>query len=602
MKTANALLTVFLALGVTALPPHFAQAADAAAVSADSGKALAKLFDDYIEAWLPLNPLSATRLGDHRYDDRFPDTLSDAYRKELAGLYSRYLGAAQRVDPAPLTAQDRLSLAIFRWELTNRLALMQNDDYLRPVHQMDAVPSQFAVLGSGQGVHPFKSVRDYDNFLRRIDGFSRWTDSAIANMRVGLKQASTQPRILMERTLPQLQAMLVEDVTESLFYRPVANMPGDFSAADKARLTAAYTKAIREQVIPAYRKLHEFIKSEYIAGCRTTAGIDSVPDGAAQYVRAARFYTTTDMTPTQIHELGLRMIRETKQEMEAIKKQVGFEGDLKAFNAYVKSDPKFYPFTSDEQALANYRRIGDTVDANMHRLFGLSPRAKFEVRATEKFRAANASAQYVPGNRDGSRQGVFYVPILDARKFTSIGTETLFLHEAVPGHHFQVSLQQELDLPRFRQYVFYSAFGEGWAVYGETLGSELGLFKDPYQEYGRLIGQLRGATSLAVDTGLHARAWSREQALAFFRDNAIGSEELAENRIDRYMAWPAQTLSYLIGMSKMLELRTRAQQALKEKFDLRDFHDEVLRDGNMPLAVLEEKIDRWIAERKSHGS
>jgi uncharacterized protein (DUF885 family) len=355
----------------------------------------------------------------------------------------------------------------------------------------------------------------------------------------------------MERTLPQLQAMLVEDVTQSLFYRPVANMPGDFSAADKARLTEAYTKAIREQVIPAYRKLYEFIKSEYISGCRSTAGIGALPDGAAQYARAARFYTTTDMTPAQIHELGLRMIGEIEQEMEAIKKRVGFAGDLKAFNAYTKSDPKFYPLTSDEQVLANYRRIGATVEANMPRLFGLRPHAGFEVRATEKFRAANSSAQYVAGNRDGSRRGVFYVPILDVAKFTSVGTETLFLHEAVPGHHFQISLQQELDLPRFRQYVFYSSFGEGWAVYAETLGSEMGLFKDPYQEYGRLIGDLRGANSLVVDTGLHARGWSREQALAFFRDNAIGSEELAENRIDRYMAWPGQTLSYLIGMNKI---------------------------------------------------
>lgn len=600
MKIATMLVAACMSAALLCLPSRTVHAgANGTANQLETSKALARMFDDYIEAWLPLNPVSASRLGDHRYDDRFPDMLSAAYRSELRALYSRYLEAAQRFDMALLSAADRLSLAIFRWELSNRLALMDNDDYLRPVHQLDSVPSQFALLGSGQNVHPFKSVRDYENFLKRMDGFTHWIDSAIANMRVGLRKGVTQPRILMERTLPQLRVMLVGDVRESLFYRPVANMPGEFSEADRARLTEAYTKAIREQVIPAYRRLHDFIEKEYLPGCRMSAGIGALPDGAAQYARLARFYTTTDMTPEQIHGLGLRLIREVKQEMEAIRKQVGFKGDLKAFNAHVKGDAKFYPYTSDEQILAGYRHIGEVVQANIPKLFGLQPRSRFEVRATEKFRAANASAQYVAGSPDGARPGVFYVPILDPRKFASVGTEDLFLHEAVPGHHFQVSLQQELNLPRFRQYIFYSAFGEGWAVYAESLGPQLGVLKDPYQEYGRLIGELRGATSLVVDTGLHVKGWSRDQALTFFRDNAIGSEELAENRIDRYMAWPGQTLSYLIGETKIRELRARAEKALGTKFSLRDFHDEVLKDGSMPLAVLEEKIDRWINERKS---
>lgn len=556
---------------------------------------VAKLLDDYVEEWLPLNALAATRFGDHRYDAIFPDNLSTDHRGKVTALHRRYLDAAATVDPSRLSEADRLSLDVFRWELTNRLALADNDDYLRPVHQLESGQTQFALLASGRGIHPFNSVQDYDNFLKRITGFSRWVDTAIANMRQGIAKGSTQPRELMEQTLPQLEAMLATDPTKTLFYQPIANLPATFGAEDRTRLTRLYTVAIQDEIVPAYRKLRDFIKVEYLPHCRGSAGLADLPDGRTQYARLARTFTTTDMTPEEIHALGLRLIGEVKAQMEKVRDQVGFKGDLRALTQYVKTDARFLPFSEDEQILAEYRRIGASIAPNVEKLFGVQPKSTFEVRATEKFRAANASAQYVVGTPDGKRKGVFYVPIMDAKKFTSIGMEQLYIHEAIPGHHFQVSLQRELSLPRFRQYVFYSAYGEGWAVYAETLGHDLGVYKDPYQYLGHLIGELRGATSLAVDTGIHSKGWSREKAIKFFLDNAIGSEELAVNRVERYMATPAQTLSYLIGEAKMHELRARAQSKLGSKFDIRAFHDEVLKDGSMPLAVLDAKMARWMA-------
>ena len=560
------------------------------------GTSFDQFTERYYEEFLRLNPLEATQIADNRYNDQLPNTLSESYRNETRQFYQRFRDSLQSFDRARLTDQQQVSYDILDHETSLQLDLMDFPDHLMPVQQFWGLALTMPLLGSGKSYQPFKSVKDYDDFLKRIDGFAVWVDTAIVNMRKGLAQGYTYPRILMERVLPQAQNMMVEDFTKSIFYQPVTNIPDSIDAKEKARINDAYSAAIRQKIVPAYTKLHDFLRDEYIPATRTSAGISEIPDGRTYYQQMIRLYTTTDLTPDSIFRLGESEVARIRGEMERVKDQMNFEGDLVSFFTFVNDSEQFKPFKSDEEVIDAFRAIDTKIQPKLASLFNTKPATAFEIRQTEAFREMSAAAQYSPGAPDGSRPGIFYVPIIDPKDFNVAGMESLFLHEAIPGHHYQISLQSEnKELPRFRRTLYYSAFGEGWALYTESLGRELGLYTEPIQYFGHLGDEMHRAIRLVVDVGMHTKGWTREQAIRYMRDNEPISEQGAVAEIERYMAIPGQALSYKIGQLKIRELRSRAEAEPGAKFQVGEFHDEVLRYGNVPLSLLEARVEEWIA-------
>jgi uncharacterized protein (DUF885 family) len=558
-----------------------------------------QLLDAYYEERLQLFPLEATAIADDRYNDVLPADISNSYRLKLKDFYHKYLEAILAIDTTRLDEQELISYEVFRREMNIQLEGLTFKDNLKPINQFWSMHLTFPLLGSGSGNQPFKSVKDYDNFLGRMHDFSAYIDTAIFNMREGVKENIVPPKILMERVLPQLKEIIVDDPVKSVFYDPVKNMPDAIPPADKSRLTEAYKKSIMEDVVASYRKLYDFIATEYMPQCMNTAGISANPGGREYYAYLAKVWTTTEMTPDEIYETGQREVARIRSEMEKVMKETGYKGDLKSFFNYLHTDKKFMPFKTDEEVINAYRSIEERMKPRLKEYFNLTPKAKFEVRQTEKFREASGSAEYVQSAPDGSRPGIFYVPVLDATKFNVVGMEDLFLHEAIPGHHYQTAIQQENDsLPKFRRFGWYGAYGEGWALYTESLGKELGLYTDPYQYFGCLNEEMHRAIRLVVDVGMHLKGWTREEALAFSFANDAESEADITAEIERYMAIPGQALAYKIGQLKIMEIRKRAEEKLGDKFSIKDFHDEVLKDGCLPLDVFEAKMNRWL-ERQS---
>jgi uncharacterized protein (DUF885 family) len=461
------------------------------------------------------------------------------------------------------------------------------------------VPNSFAQLGSGNGLHPFKTVKDYEDFLKRVNGFVAWTDQAIINMREGIAKGYTLPKVLVERTLPQLAAQLVEKPEDSLYWGPIGNLPASFTEGERQQLTAAYRAAITTQIIPSYRRLHDFLRDEYLPKARTSVGLDALPDGKAWYEYNVRNISTTDYTPAQIHEIGLREVERIHGEMRKVMQQVGFEGSLDDFFRFLNTDQQFV-HPSREALVAGYVDIKNRVDPQLPKLFEILPKADYEVRAVEPFREKSAAGgQYQAASEDGSRPGIFYANAYDLKARPKWAMEALSLHEGNPGHHFQISIQREQkDLPRFRRFGGYTAYSEGWGLYAESLGPDLGVYKDPYQYFGRLEGELFRAIRLVVDTGLHSKGWTREQVLEYIDVNSATSDARRIAETERYIAIPGQAVAYKIGQLKLSELRERAERELGERFDVRKFHTAVLADGALPLDVLEAKIDRWIAAQK----
>jgi uncharacterized protein (DUF885 family) len=568
------------------------------AATAESRK-LAELVDAYFEEQLRLNPLLATSIGDPRYNDRFEVTISPEWRARDEKVEREFLERIRSIDRALLSGQDALTYEIFKSAREREIEGFRFPGHLIPVNQFYSVPNSFAQLGSGNGLHPFKTVKDYEDFLKRIDGFAAWTDQAIVNMREGIAKGYTLPKVLVERTLPQLAAQLVEKPEDSLYWGPIANLPASFTAEEQARLTAAYRAAITNQVIPSYRRLHDFLRDEYLPKARTSVGLDALPDGKAWYEYNVRNITTTDYTPAQIHEIGLREVARIHGEMRKVMQQVGFEGSLDDFFRFLNTDPQFV-HPSREALVAGYVDIKKRVDPQLPKLFEILPKADYEVRAVEPFREKSAAGgQYQAASEDGSRPGIFYANAYDLKARPKWAMEALSLHEGNPGHHFQISIQREQkDLPRFRRFGGYTAYSEGWGLYAESLGPDLGVYKDPYQYFGRLEGELFRAIRLVVDTGLHSKGWTREQVLEYIDANSATSDARRIAETERYIAIPGQAVAYKIGQIKISELRARAERELGDRFDLRTFHTAVLADGALPLDVLEAKIDRWIAAQK----
>ena len=570
--------------------------------------ALNKMFDNYYEDRMKLYPLEATQNGDNRYNDQLPIYITESYKDTVQNFYKKYLNEVEKYDTSTLDENDLISYKIFDREMKMQLeALDLNIVYPSemaclyiPFQQFWGLPITMGQLGSGEGIQPFQTENDYINWLSRMKQFSAWSDSAIIGFKKGIKANYVLPKAIVLKMIPQMEAMTLTDSSKNIFYGPVKMFPASFSDSLKKEMFQKYVHAINTYIIPSYKKLGSFLKDEYLPAARTSTGYSALPGGEKIYDYLIRYWTTTNETPDEIYDTGLEQVKRTREEMERIKNETGFKGDLKAFFEYMRTDKEFMPYKTSEDVLNAYREIQKRLDPNLKRMFGRIPKTHFEIRQTEAFRAASASAEYNPGSPDGSRPGIFYVPILDATKFnTTSGMESLFLHEAIPGHHYQISLQQEdTSLPKFRRFAWYGAMGEGWALYCESLGKELGLYTDPYQYMGALGDDIHRGVRLVVDVGMHLKGMTREEAIKYMMDNEAISEQGATAEIERYMVIPGQALSYKIGALKIRELREKYETQLGDKFKLSDFHDELLKDGVMPLDILESKMDAWAAKFK----
>ncbi|MFU8820657.1 MAG: DUF885 domain-containing protein [Gammaproteobacteria bacterium] len=574
--------------------------ATASAAEDSPAEQLDRLFEDFWEASLELNPVRATFIGDHRYNDRFPVLISPEHLEASKALLQGSLAAVEAIAPAQLDEQRRLSRDLFLREVRHELEGYRFPAELMPINQFRSVANMFAMLGSGTSAQPFDTVVDYENFLKRMDGFTAWVAQAIVNMRAGMEAGVVPPAILMERVIPQLEAHIVAKPADSLFHRPVAEFPDAVPEAERGRLRAAYEAAITGELVPAYARLRDFIREEYLPACRDTFGLYALPDGEAWYQYLIREHTTTGMSAGRIHQLGLDEVARIHREMIAIKEEVGFEGGLQAFFDHLNTDPKFY-FETSEEIIAAHEALRAKADAAAPRLFKRLPKAGYEIRPVEAFRERSAAkGSYQRPSTDGSRPGIFYVNTWNPGARPRWDTEALFLHEAVPGHHFQRSFNLELEgLPAFRQHGGVTAFAEGWGLYAESLpvGRAMGFYQDPYQRFGELNAELWRAIRLVVDTGLHAKGWSRQQVLDYMYANSATLETRAVSEAERFMAIPGQALAYKIGQIKIAELRARAEAALGERFDVREFHARVLGNGDLPLDILELQIDAWIASQ-----
>ncbi|MFD0739529.1 DUF885 domain-containing protein [Lysobacter koreensis] len=607
-RTSFSLLALALAAALAGCATTPAGAGDGAtapvAAASESSQAkaarLTALYDQYWEEVLKLNPVQATFQGDPRYNDQLPDFGTAQFRQQQHDFTTRWLKTIEDVGPEGLDGQALLSYQTFVRDAKNSLESEQFPDWMMPVNQMGSMASFAVQLGSGTGAQPFKTVKDYDNWLARGNKLPQLFDTAIANMREGMKAGVVQPRALMVKVIPQLDALIKAKPEDTLFWGPIKTMPKDFPAADKARLTTAYRAMIGEQLMPAYRELRAFINDEYLPATRDSVGVDKLPNGQAWYAFNARQRTTTNMSPAQIHEIGLSEVARIHGEIRKIMAETGFKGSLQDFFQFMQNDKRFN-FKDESALLAHYRALEAKVNQKVPEQFSLTPKAPFEIRAVEPFRAKSAAGgEYQSPSEDGSRPGIFYVNTYDMPTRKTWDAEDLYLHEAIPGHHFQLALQQELtNIPKFRRFGGETAFIEGWGLYAESLGKDLGVYTDPYDYFGYLQNELWRAIRLVTDTGLHSKNWTREQVIKYMLDNSAESETQATAEAERYIAWPGQALAYKIGELKIQELRDRAEKELGDKFDVREFHAEVLKDGSVPLEVLENKIDRWIAAKKA---
>jgi len=607
LRTTTALLGVVISIalpGCATAPSAPVElqtpSVQSAAPATDSKQQLDALFESYFEDNLRASPILATFIGDARYNDQLPNFIGPEYRAEAKALNQKYLAAIRAIDPASLAQAERISYDMFLYEREREQRSEQYPFHLLPLNQTGSLLTLMQSLGSGSNAQPFATVQDYENWLRRLDGLVVWMDQAIVNMREGMAQGVVQPRPVMEKVLVQLEAMDVTEAQASVYFGPVQNFPESFSAADRARLTTEFTRTLEQSVLPAYRRLRDFVRDEYLPRTRSTVAWTALPDGPAWYSYFVQEHTTTQMTADEIHQLGLGEVKRILGEMDQVRQQVGFKGDLPAFFAHLKTDPQFY-YTNGADLLRDYGKLKMRIDAALPKLFSVFPKADYEVREVEAFRAASAAgASYQGPSADGSRPGIFYVNTYDLKAQPKYGIETLSLHEAAPGHHFQVAIQQELTgIPKFRRFGGdYTAYVEGWALYAESLGKELGMFTDPYQWFGRLNDEQLRAMRLVVDTGLHAKGWTREQGIRYMLDNSTLAESDVVSEVERYIARPGQALGYKVGDLALQQLRREAEAELGPKFDVRDFHREVLSDGAVPMDVLEAKVERWVDARR----
>ncbi|MCP9770983.1 DUF885 domain-containing protein [Lacihabitans sp. LS3-19] len=558
---------------------------------------ISEVYDSFYEGSLALNPLFGNFYGINRYLDTLPNNLTDEFRAKEVAHYQAHLDKIQQYDRTKLNESDQHNYDVMVWYAKNKLAA--NHDFVKylPIDQLNSVNLYIAQLASGSSVQPFVTVQDYNNWTKRLKDYTAWLDTALVNMKEGIALGYVHPKSIVMKIIPQFEAMASGTVEDHLFYSPVKNMPEGFTEAEKKEIGTIYRKAVKEDIIPRYQKLAEFFKTDYLKAARSTSGIGPLPASKAHYQNQIEYMTSTSLSADSIFNLGKSEVARIRTEMEMVKKQVGFKGSLLEFFNHVRTNKDLMPYTDPQQVLSNFDSIQKRMAPQLEKLFDKKPKTPFIVKRTEAFREKSASAEYNPGNPDGSRPGVFYVPIPDATSYNVFSDEALFLHEAIPGHHYQIMLTAENEsIPAFRKFTGSGAYIEGWGLYAESLGKELGLYDDPYQYFGMLSAEMHRAIRLVVDTGIHSKGWTREEAIAYSLENEAESEASVIAEIERYMVMPAQALSYKIGQLTILNLRKEAEKALGNEFDIKAFHNIILDAGDMPLAVLEQRVRTWIKE------
>jgi uncharacterized protein (DUF885 family) len=590
---ATASLAVFSAAAAPARTPV------AAAASTAESEKLKRIFHESDEANLRRNPIGALFRGDLRYADRLGDFITDEYFAAERAAAKADLKALRSVARSKLSATDKIAYDVFEWQTLDSLKNLEPEmlalSVVRPINHFSGFHTFYPTFASGEGAAPFKTLLDYENNLKRHKDYAVYLDRAIGRFRQGMKAGVLDSKLTIGNVVDQLSLQLGQKVEESPFFAPVRHFPKDFSESDKARLTAAYRASIETDIYPANRRLRDFLKTEYLPKAREGVGLVHMKGGAQVYQRLIESSTTLPLTADEVHNLGLREVARIKSEMEAVKTATGFKGTLGEFFGYLRTDPRFAP-TTKEALRDGYFAIGRRVEARVREQFSTIPKSPLEIRAVEPFREkGEAAGSYQQGTPDGSRPGIFYYNSYDLPSRFTWGMETLYLHEAIPGHHFQISLAQENEaLPSFMRFGGNTAFVEGWALYSETLWDELGMETDPYQRFGGLNDEMLRAMRLVVDSGIHAKGWSRDQAIKYMLDNSSMGKTDATAEVERYIAIPSQALAYKVGALTIQRLKAKARKALGSKFDPREFHAQVLMTGSLPMAVLEKKIDDWI--------
>jgi uncharacterized protein (DUF885 family) len=603
-RTALRLTVLAAAMMAGAAPALAAAAAKPAAASSPAAhkQQLAKLAAAFHHARASYDPLLfATANGDPRYNDQLGMTISPKRRALQFALYRKMQTALAGISRTGLSDTDSLTHDLLAYELESILAMSVFPDHLLPLNHFDHVPGTLANYASGTGSQPLKTVRNQYDYLKRLHLLPQWIDQAIVNMKEGVSRGIVQPKPVIVAMLPQFKQLRSTAVEESIYYSPVKNFPATYSASDRAKLTTAYRAAV-QRLQPALDRLVTYLEKDYLPAGRSSTGWSDLPNGAAWYQAQVNDRTTLKLTPEQVHETGLKEVARIKQQWVTLGPKLGYTGPANGLPQWVTAQAKFKSFTTEDQVLKAYLDIDAKVKPKLAAMFTLVPKAQITLQLEPELTRATASDHYTPPAADGSYPGVFWAVVNDPKDYGRTGMVTLFLHEGQPGHHFHAALLKELELPDFRKFSTENpnsaAFTEGWALYAETLGTELGLFDDPEAYFGHLNAELMRAVRLVVDTGIHSKGWTREQAIAYMADALGWSEARARNQVERYMVWPAQALAYKTGSLKILELRQRAKTALGDKFSLPAFHQVVIGDGTLPLSILEARVDRWIASAR----
>jgi uncharacterized protein (DUF885 family) len=597
----------FLLLSCAALLSPFAAQAQvqtaATETAATESQKLSTLFAADDEASLQRNPLSAMFRGDMRYADRFGDFISDAYFANERKAAEANLEALKSIDRDRLNATDKIAYDVFKQNQTDALKGLSKEimdlTVVRPLNHFSGFHTFYPTFASGQGAAPFKTVQDYDNNLKRHKEFIILIDRSIDRFRQGMATGVFETKMTITNVIDQLNTQLAQKTEESPYYGPILKFPEGFSDADKARLTSEYRDIVENGLYPANARLRDFLRDSYLPLAREQVGLSAMKGGEGLYQYMIEQTTTLPLKADDIHNLGLSEVARITSGMEAIRKEVGFKGTLPEFFDHLRSDPKF-KLASRDALTQGYYDIGKKVDAKISTQFKYLPKAPLEIKPYEEFREKyEAGGSYQPGTPDGSRAGTFYFNAYDLPSRTTPGMTTLYLHEGAPGHHFQISIAQENEkLPAFMRFGGNTAYVEGWALYAETLGYDMGLYKDPYQRFGTLSDEMLRAMRLVVDTGLHSKGWTRQQAIDYMLANSDMGKTDATAEVERYIAIPTQALAYKIGALTIMRLRDKAKTQLGKKFDVREFHNQVLNTGALPLTVLEKKIDDWISGSK----
>jgi uncharacterized protein (DUF885 family) len=589
-----------LCLGLLGMLASASVAHAATALASDSKAQLEAIYQAEWERWLREDPTLATSIGDRRYDDRWPDlSLAAIERSDAANRAA--LERLKSVDISGLAPADRMTYDIIRMQFQELVSGMRFKPYVYAIgHQgsLQGTPSPQSASELAE-IAPFDTVRDYENWIARLDSFGAYVDQDIALLDIGIREGRTQPCAITDRISPQIDAQRVATPAASPFFAPLTHMPATFTEADRQRLTSQAGRAIAKSVLPAIARLQAFFRSRYAPACRRVPGISATPDGADFYRFQIAHFTTTDMTPEAIHELGLAEVARIHGEMDKVMAAVGFKGSFQEFCHYLRTDPQFF-YKDPIDLLHGYMVIAKSIDPNLVKLFSRLPHTPYGVRPIPDTSAPSApTAYYQPPASDGSRAGYFYVNLYRPDSRPKWEMETLTSHESVPGHHLQIALQYEqgANMPMIRRMAQFTAYVEGWGLYSESLGYELGLYTDPYSRFGQLTYDMWRAVRLVVDTGIHSQGWTRQQAIDYFAANAPKSELDIANEVDRYISWPGQALAYKIGQRKIMEMRELAQSRLGDRFDIREFHDQVLATGPVPLYMLQRNVEDWIAAR-----